>query len=213
MGCLLLRTARNSPSLRVVTMPRDCATEHAQTVFSVHSNNSVLTSPWDDSPPTYNHARTTTPDVFDLPPPVTTPHDLATEYTPTLYSAFSHYLAPTSPEDYSQTEETYPDHARTMTPNVDPSYSALASGHCDSIEVGPTPYVLHPSVPTPVVARFQDLSAYWGPKDISSGNDALFAAGRSSAPPFRRTVQRHGLGEGMDRTQWWGLVRSAATKP
>jgi hypothetical protein len=174
---------RNSPSL--VTMPRDHATEYTPTVFSVPSNNSVPTPPWDDSPP------------------------------------------------------TYPDHARTTTPNVYPFPSAPAN--VLSIEVQPTPYTLLPSVPTPDVARFQDLSAFWGPKDISSGNNASFSTGGSNAPlmrsvsQFRRTVQRsggsttHGAsmppvpevpflrrgsdGQVLDQTQWWGLVNSAATKP
>lgn len=178
-----------SPSLRnsssLPTIPRDRATENTPSVFSVYSNNSVLTSPWDDLRPTYpDHARATTP---SLPPPVTTPRKLATEYTPTLDSVLSHYLAPTSPGGHSQREETYPDHARTTTPYVDPSHSAPANGH--STEAGPTPYILHPSVPTPVVARFQDLSTFWGPRDISSRNNASFAARGSNAPVMRSASQ------------------------
>jgi hypothetical protein len=174
---------RNSPSL--VTIPHGRATEYPPTVFSVLSNNSVLTSPWYDPPP------------------------------------------------------TYPDPARTTTPNEYSLHSAPAN--VLSIEVEPTPYALLPSVPTPDVARFQDPSAFWGPKDTSSGNNASFATGGSNAPLMRsvsqprRTVQRSGVGtahhasmppvkevpflrrgsdgEVLDQTQWWGLVRSAATKP
>lgn len=227
-----------SPSLRnshsLATMPRDRATENTPSVFSIYSNNSVLTSPWDDLRPTYpDHGRTTTPNVFGLPPPVTTPRNLATEYTPTLASVLSHYLAPTSPGGHSQREETYLDHARTTT------HSASENDH--STEAGPTPYILHPSVPTPVVARFQDFSTFWSPRDISSGNNASFAAGGPNVPvmrsasQFRKTVQRSGErtvhrasvvpikgdpflrrgsdGQVLDKTQWWGLVKSAATKP
>jgi hypothetical protein len=174
---------RNSPSL--TTMPRNRTTEYMPTVSS---NNSVVTPPWDDSPPTYSdHARTTTPNVYS-----------------------SHY-----------------------------AHSALVH----PIVVEPTPYALLPSVPTPVVARFQDRSAFWDPKDISSGSNASFATGGSNTPHMRsagvsqprRTVQHSGTGtahrvnmppvkevhfvrrgsDGQvpDQTQWWGLVRSAATKP
>jgi hypothetical protein len=165
---------RNLPS--VVTIPRDHATGYTPTVFSVPSNNSVLTPPWGDSPP------------------------------------------------------TYPDHARTTTPNVYSFHSAPANAL--SIEVQPTPYALLPSVPTPDVAHFQDLSAFWGPKDISSGNSAPFATGGSSAPLMRstsqprRTVQCSGVNTAhsasmppvkdeqvLDQRQWWVLVKSAATKP
>lgn len=167
---------RSFPS--VATMPRDRATGYTPTVFPVLNNNSVLTPPWDDAPP------------------------------------------------------TYPDHARTTTPNV---YSPnSASENALPMEVQPTPYALIPSVPSPVAARFQDLSAFWGPKDISSGSNASFASGGSNAPLIRnvsqprRAEQRSGPGvstahpasihpvkdeQVLDQKQWWGLVKGAATKP
>jgi hypothetical protein len=130
---------RNSPPVVTMTRNRNPATKYPPTVFPV-SNNTVLTPPWGDSPP------------------------------------------------------TYPDHARTTTPNVYSFHSAPAN--VLSIEVQPTPYTLLPSVPTLDVARFQSLSAFWGPKDISSGNNA---AGGSNAPPMRsvsqprKPVQRPGV--------------------
>ncbi|KAF8503510.1 hypothetical protein F5888DRAFT_998390 [Russula emetica] len=166
------------------------------------------------------------------PFPVTVPRDRVTEYSPTVFSVLSNDSILTPPWDDSQ--PTYPDHARTTTYNA-------RSLH--SIEEEPTPYALLPSVPSPRVARFQDLSAFWGPKDISSGNNASFATGGSNAPLIhsvsqpRRIVQRSGVpvgtahrasmhpvkdvplsrrgsdGQELDQTQWWGLVRSAATKP
>jgi hypothetical protein len=175
---------RNPPSLGI--MPRDRATEYPPRVFSALSNNSVLTPPWDDSQPTYpDHAQTTTPDVYSFHP---------------------------------------------VPENV------------HSVVVEPPPHGLLPSVPTPRVERFEDLSAFWGPNDTSAGNNASFAAGGSNAPLVRsvpqprRTAQR--LGEGtahhagiippvkkvrflrrssdgqvLDQTQWWELVRGAASKP
>lgn len=169
---------RNSPSL--VTMPHDRIPEYMPTVFN---NNSVVTPPWDDLPPTYrDHAQTTTPNVYSLHP------------------------APA---------------------NVRPT------------EVEPTPYALLPSVPYPVSARSKDPSASWGPKDISSENNASFATGGPNAPLMRsvsqprRVVQHSGAGTAhhvkmppidevpfvrrgndgqvTDQTQWWGLVTSAAT--
>ena len=171
---------RNSPSL--VTMPRDRTPEYMPTVFN---NNSAVTPPWNDSPPTYrDHAQTTTPNVYSLHP------------------------APAS---------------------VRP------------IEVEPTPYALLPSVPDPVVARSKDPSAFWGPKDISSENNASFATGGPNAPLMRsvsrprRIVQHSGAGathhvkmppinevpfvrrgsdgQVTDQTQWWSLVAGAAARP
>jgi hypothetical protein len=179
---------RNPPSL--VTMPRDHAIEYprAPRVFPALSNNSALIPPWDDSQPTSpEQALITTPDVYSFHP---------------------------APENVH------------------------------SVMVEPPPYVLLPSVSTPRVERFQDLSAFWGPsspRDTSAGNNASFVAGGSNAPPVRsasqprRTVQRPGEGtthhagnppvkkvrfsrrssdeQVLDQTQWWGLVRGAATKP
>jgi hypothetical protein len=170
---------------------------------------------------------------------VTMPHDRATEYPPTVFSVLSNNLVPTSP--WYDSPPTYPDPARTTTPNEYSFHSAPENVLSIEVEVEPTPYALLPSVATPDVARFQDLGAFWGPKDISSGNNASFATGGSNSPLMRsvsqprRTVQRSGVGtahhssmhpvkevpflrrgsdgEVLDQTQWWGLVRSAATKP
>jgi hypothetical protein len=174
-----------SPPIPLRTMTRDHATGYTPTVFPVLSNNSVPTPPWGDSPPAYpDDARTTMPNVYSFHSP---------------------------------------------SPNVLP------------IEVQPAQYTLLPSAPNPDVARLQDLSAFWGPKDISSGNNASFATVGSNAPLMRsvsqprRAVQRSGVstahrasmppvpevpflrkgsdGQVLDQTQWWGLVKSAATKP
>jgi len=173
---------------------------------------------------------------------VTMPRGHSTEYTPTVFSVRSNNSVPTPPwGQWGDSPPTYPDHARTTTPN---EYSfPSAPTNVLSIEVQPTPYALLPSVPSPDVARFQDLSAFWSPKDISLGNDASFATvtGGSNAPLVRgvsqprRTVQRSGVstahrasmppipeipflrrgsdGQVLDQTQWWGLVKSAAAKP
>ena len=168
---------------------------------------------------------------------VTVLRDRATEYPPTVFSARSSNLVLTPPRAVSQL--TYPDHARTTPPDVYSSHPAPANVH--SVVVEPPPYALHPSVPSPRFVRFQDLSTFGGPKNISSGNDASFAASGSSAPLMRnvsqprRTVRRSGEGtvhhagippvkevpfmrrgsdeQVLDQTKWWGLVRNAATKP
>jgi hypothetical protein len=169
------------------------------------------------------------------------PRDRAPEYTPTAFSVVSRNDSVLTPP--WDLQPTYPGRARTTTPEVYYSQSGTEDVH--SVEAGPTPYVLHPSVPTPRSARFQDLSAFWGPaNDISSGNNESFATGGPKSPnaPIirsvsqpRRTVQRSGVGTAhrasihhvpevpflrrgsdgqvLDQTQWWGLVRSAATKP
>jgi hypothetical protein len=124
-----------------------------------------------------------------------------------------------------------------MTPSAYPHHPAATNVHFMWVE--PIPYVLLPSVPTPGVARFQGLSPFGDPKDLSSG-DASFAASGSNAPLLRgisqphRTVQRSGGstahhpsmppikespylqrdidGQASDQTQWWGLVKSAAAQ-
>jgi hypothetical protein len=175
---------RNSRSLKI--MPHDRATEYPPRVFSAPSDNSVLPPPWDDSQPTYpDHARTTTPDVYSFLP---------------------------------------------------------APQNVHTVVVEPPPYGLLPSVPSPRVERFEDPSVFWGPSDTSSGNNAPFATGGSNAPlvsrvsQARRTAQlpgegtvhyagmlppvrkvrflrRSSDGQVLDQTQWWGLVRGAASKP
>jgi len=187
--------------------------------------------------PKLQHDASSSIPLHNSPSLVTMPRDRAAEYTPTAFSVLSNNPVLTSPSGDSQ--PTYLDHSRTTTPNVCSFRSSPASVH--SKEVGPTPYVLHPSVPTPGVAHFQDLSAFWGPKGTSSWNNASLAAGGSNLPLMRsasqprRTVQRSGAGtvhrastspvkevpflrrgsdgQVLDQTQWWGLVRSAATKP
>jgi hypothetical protein len=113
------------------------------------------------------------------PPPVTTPRDFATEHTPTLYSAHSHYLVPVSPGDHSQQEQTYPDRARPETPSIYSFHSSAASVHPMWEES--TPHI----PPLPDFARLRGSSPYLGLKDPSSRNNAPFATSGSNTP---RTV-------------------------
>ena len=175
------------------------------------------------------------------PPPlrlVTLPHDRATEYPPRVFSALNNSSVLTPPWDDSQ--QAYPDPVRKTMPEV---YSFHpAPENVNSVLVEPPPYGLLPSVPSPRTARFQDLSAFYGPNDTSAGENASFATGGSNAPVVRsvsqprKVVQRSGEegtahdvgvppvkkvrfsrrssdGQVLDQTQWWGLVRGAATKP
>jgi hypothetical protein len=168
---------------------------------------------------------------------MTMPRDHATGYRPTVFPVPNNSSVPTPP--WGDSPPTYPDHARTTTPNAYPFPPAPTNVR--SIEMQPTPYALLPSVPAPDAAHFQEPSAFWGPKDISPGNNASFATGGSNTPlvrsvPQRRsTVQHSGVStvhrtsmppvpevpflrrggdeQVLDQTQWWELVNSAATKP
>jgi hypothetical protein len=165
---------------------------------------------------------------------VTMPRDRTPEYMPTVFNNNS-VVTPA----WDDSPPTYRDHAQTTTPNVYSLHPAPANVR--PIEVEPTPYALLPSVPYPVVARSKDPSAFWGPKDISSENNASFATGGPNAPLMRsvsqprRIVQHSGAGAAhhvkmptinevpfvrrgndgqvTDQTQWWGLVTGAATNP
>jgi len=170
----------------------------------------------------------------NFPSLVTVPRDRTTEYPPTVFSARSNESVLTPPSGWDVSQPTYPDHARMTPPDVYSLRPAPANVH--SVVVEPPPYALHPSVPSPRAARFQDLSTFLGLNDISSGNGASFATGGSNAPLMpsvfqpRRAVQRSGEGSTppvkkvhflrrdsdgqalpVDETNWWGLVRSAAT--
>lgn len=170
-----------------------------------------------------------------LPPRVATPLGLATEHSPTLYSALSHYLVPTSSGDLSQREQTYPDPARMSTPSIYSVYSTAASVYPTWVE--PTPHV----PPLPDITRFQDSSSYSGQNGPSSGNNAHFATTGSNTPltpkpsePHRavrhygalrahqahhppvkeRSFSRTGSNKQLlDQTQWRQLVLNAAAKP
>jgi hypothetical protein len=171
------------------------------------------------------------------PPPVTTPRDLATEYTPSLYSVLNHYPVPASPGDHSQLEQTYPDRTRKATPSISTLHSSAASVHPMWVEPTPPPL----PVLTPDIARFEGSSSYLSPKDPSSRNNASFAtsglnapltpefsephrtmqhygahwAHQSHHPPVKESsISRRGRDEQvLDQTQWRRLVLSAAAKP
>jgi hypothetical protein len=167
------------------------------------------------------------------PPPVTTPRDLATEYTPTLYSVANDYLVPASPGDHSQREQTYPDRARRATPSMYTFHSSAASVHPMWVE--PTPHIPPLPVLTPDIELFRGSSPYLGLKDPSSGNSAPFATSGSNAPltPVLSKLHRHyGTlrahpslapikessfsrrgNDVLDQTQWRQLVLNAAAKP
>lgn len=174
----------------------------------------------------------------DSPSLDTIPRDRATEYPPRVFSALSNTSVLALPRDDSQ--PTYPDPARTTTLEAYSFHPASENVH--SVVVDPPPYVLLPSVPTPRVERFEDLGSFWGPNDTSAGNNASSATGGSDAPmarsvsPPRGTAQGQGEGTAhhagvippvkrvrfvrrssddqvLDQTQWWDLVRGAASKP
>jgi hypothetical protein len=167
------------------------------------------------------------------PPPVTTPYNLATEYTPTPYSPLSHYLVPASPGDYSQREQTYLDRARMSTPSVYSFHSSAASVH--PVWVEPTPHI----PPLPDIAHFRGSIAYSGLMELSSGDGASFATSGSNAPLTpklsepHRPMQHYGApwahqshhppvkessfnrrgSDLLDQTQWRQLILNAAAKP
>jgi hypothetical protein len=127
------------------------------------------------------------------PPPVITPRDLATEYTPTLYSVLNHYTVPASPGGHSQREQTYPDRTRKVLPSISTFHSSAASVHPMWTEA--TPHKPPAPVLNPDIARFRGSSPYLGP---SSGNNAPFATSGSNAPLTpklsepHRTIQHYG---------------------
>ena len=179
--------------------------------------------------------------LLNSPPPVSSPRDRATDYTPTLYSILNHYNFPESPVDHSQREQEYSDSARKATPSVYSFHSSAASVH--SMWAESTPHILPPLVLAPDIAHFRGFSSYFGPTDPSPGNNTSFTARGSIAPlrPKRkfsepgRTLQRYGDlsahqscippvkeshfsrrgsdGPVLDEPQWWRLVFSAAAKP
>jgi hypothetical protein len=130
------------------------------------------------------------------PPPVIAPRNLATEYTPTLYSVLSHNSVPASPQDHSQREQMYPDRARTATPSIYSFHSSAASVHPMWEEL--TPHIPPPPVFTPDTARFRGPSSHLGLKGPSSGNNASFATSGLNAPlrpklsEPHRTMQHYG---------------------
>jgi len=173
------------------------------------------------------------------PPHVATPRDLATEYTPNLYSISGHHSVPASPRDHSQRERTHPDRARTATPSIHSFHSSAASVH--PVWVESTPRIPPIPVLTSDTARFQGSSSFLGRENSSPGNNASFATRGSNAPPTpklsepHRTVQHSGAlwahqpyhppvnessfsrrdndGQVLDQTQWRRLVLDAAAKP
>lgn len=165
------------------------------------------------------------------PPPATTPRDLATEYTPTLYSALSHYPVPASPGDRSQREQTYPDRARRATPSMYTFHSSAASVHPTWVE--PTPHTPPLPVLTQDIALFRGSSPYLGLKDPSSRNNAPFATSGSNVPlspelskphrhygalrAYQSPVKENSFSRRgsvvLDQTQWRQLVLNAAAKP
>ena len=164
--------------------------------------------------------------------PLATPREGATEYSPALYSVLNHYSTPASPGDHRQREQTFPDRARTVTPNNSTSHSPVASIH--PMSMGPTQHKSPPPVPTPDIARSRG-SPYLplgvkGAFDPLVPNDALSPDEGPSEP--RRTMQHYGSlrsynppakesslsrkgsdGQVLDQTQWRRLVLNAAAKP
>ena len=162
------------------------------------------------------------------PPPVTTPRDRATEYTPAFYSALGHSV-PASPGDR---EQKYPDRARTATPSIYTSHPSAASVH--SMWVEPTLHIPPLPVLNPDIGRFQGSGSYLDPSPAS------FATSRSNAPltpklsERNRTMQYSGTlpahqsyhppvkkssssrrrsnDQVLDQPQWRRLVLNAAAK-
>ena len=134
--------------------------------------------------PGLKHDHTLSPiPLYGSPSPVTTPRDLATEHTPTLYSGFDHHL---SPGDYSQREKTYPDRARPETPSIYSFHSSAASVYPTWVE----PNLDIP--PLPDFAGFQGPSPYLGLKDPSLKNNAPFATSGSNTPLKPKPFETHG---------------------
>jgi len=180
---------RNSPSLVSTGMPRDSATEYTRTVYSVLSNDSVLTSPWDGSQwePTYpDHARTMTHNAYPFHPAAANFHTMGVRINP-------YALLPSVPAT--------PGVARLQDLSASRGPRGLSSGNNASfVTSGPNaPLMRGITQPRRTVQRSGGVTMAHHPSMPLV----------KESPPLRRGSD----GQVLNQTQWWDLVRSAAAKP